>query len=144
VARTDSDLATAVGRGIRGRGPDAHVILLNGQANLSGALAGPVVQLLAQTAGPVEVETIQAGAWPERLPNPVRVLVAPEDLELIPTFHARYPGGQWQVIRNLYANPLLYIYDLPPLAPAGAGAPAGQPASPFNSPAGPDAAPRDP
>jgi hypothetical protein len=112
VAHTDNDLATAVGRAVRTRGDGVQVILLSGQANLAEIAQEPVVQLLSGGAL-VETETIQAGAWPQDLPNLVRLLVAPADHGLLPTISARYPGGEWQVARNLHANPLLYIYDIP-------------------------------
>jgi hypothetical protein len=113
IARSESDLASATGRALRGLPATTSVYLLNGQAMLGPAAQDPVVLLLWGEPDAAEPRAIQAGEWPATLANPARLLVAPADQGQIPMIQARYPGGAWQVSRNLHANPLLYIFDLP-------------------------------
>lgn len=113
TAHNDSDLASAVGRAADATPPDVQLILVDGQENLGNQLAQPVVQFLAGDERVAETVLIQAGTWPPTLPLPARLLVAPADLGLIPQISTMYPDGAWQVQRNLNANPVLYIYDLP-------------------------------
>ncbi len=112
AAHNDGDLASVVGRAAD-IGEEVQLVVVNGQEELGRFLTQPVVRLLAGEARAAQAIQVQAGTWPERLPSPARVLVAPADVGLIPTLHALYPDGQWQVERNLNATPILYVYDLP-------------------------------
>lgn len=117
AAHNDTDLASAVGRAAdlstdRAAG-GMQLVVVNGQEHLGSVLALPVVRLLAGDATPAQALQVQAGAWPVSLAAPARMLLAPADVGYIPLVQARYPGGVWQVQRDLYANPVLYVYDLP-------------------------------
>jgi hypothetical protein len=113
VGNLEVDLASAVGRAAREQGSAEHLVLVNGQASLGALAEEPVVRLLAGASHANEMLVVQAGEWPNDLPTPARLLVAPADRGLIPILQVRYPGGAWRVGRNLHANPLLYVYDLP-------------------------------
>lgn len=112
-AHNEPDLAGAVGRAAAASGSGVQLVVVNGQENLGLVLTQPVVRLVAGDEATAQAVHVQAGAWPERIPTPARMLVAPADAGLIPLLHVQYPDGEWQVWRSLNADPVLYIYDLP-------------------------------
>ncbi|RIK58002.1 MAG: hypothetical protein DCC57_01315 [Chloroflexi bacterium] len=116
----DGDLASAVGRAAdlseartSGSAAGVQLVVVNGQEHLGRVLEQPAVLLLAGEEAAARALQIQAGAWPDSLPTPARMLVAPADVSYIPLLQSLYPGGVWQVQRDLSANPVLYIHDLP-------------------------------
>ncbi|MCC6165705.1 MAG: hypothetical protein IT329_00630 [Caldilineaceae bacterium] len=110
-AAHDGDLASAVGRAA-GNATEIQLVVVNGQEHLGRVLEQPVVLFLAGEETSAQALQVQAGAWPDSLSTPARILVAPADVGYIPLLQALYPGGVWQAQRDLSANPILYIYDL--------------------------------
>ena len=41
------------------------------------------------------------------------VMFLPADQGIVPELRSRYPGGTLEVVRDLQANPRLYLYRLP-------------------------------
>jgi hypothetical protein len=111
VAQHDSDLASSVGRALRGAG-DRPVVMVSANVALEQSLSDPVVLLLASERGDLaQIPTLNARTWPPLSPG-TRVLLAPGDGALQSAMVAAYPYGTLTVMRDLHANPLLYVYDL--------------------------------
>jgi hypothetical protein len=111
VTQRDSDLASAVGRALR-EGGDAPVVIVSANTVLEQTLNDPVVQLLAAERRDLALTpTVNARNWPPLSPG-TRLLLAPSDSALQPAIQAAYPNGYFTVLRDLHANPLLYIYDI--------------------------------
>jgi hypothetical protein len=111
VAQRDSDLPSSVGRALRAAG-DRPVALVSANAPLEQLLTDPVVQMLAARRNDLaQIPTVNARNWPPLTPA-TRLLLAPGDSALQSAMIAAYPGGSLTVMRDLHANPLLYIYDL--------------------------------
>jgi hypothetical protein len=111
VAQRDSDLPSAIGRALY-EVEDRPVAIVSTSGLLEQSLSDPVVQLLA---GPQEelaaLPTLNARSWPS-LDAGTRILLAPVDGALQEAIVAAYPKGMLTVVRDLHANPILYIYDL--------------------------------
>jgi hypothetical protein len=111
VAQRDSDLPSSVGRALHAAG-DRPVALVSANEPLEQLLTDPVVQMLAARRNDLaQIPTVNARNWPPLTPA-TRLLLAPGDSALQSAMIAAYPGGSLIVIRDLHANPLLYIYDL--------------------------------
>lgn len=111
VAQRDGDLVTSVGQALRDA-DDRPVVVVNANVQLEESLSNPVVQLLAgQREQMTEVVTVNARNWPPLSPG-TRLLLAPGDSALQQAMMAAYPYGTLTVMRDLNANPLLYVYDL--------------------------------
>jgi hypothetical protein len=113
TARSDADLASIVGRAVRDAPSDVAIVVLNGQERLDTVLQLPAARLIASDLRQMDASAVEAGAWPEELAAPARILAAPADAGVLPLMQAYLAGGEWQVVRNLRGDPLLYIYDLP-------------------------------
>jgi hypothetical protein len=111
VARRDSDLPSAVGRALRDVG-NQPVVIVSANVVLEQVLTDPVVQLLAaERADLAQTPTVNARNWPPLSPG-TRLLLAPGDSGLQSAIAAAYPNGYLTVMRDLHANPLLYVYDI--------------------------------
>jgi hypothetical protein len=111
VAQRDSDLASSVGRAIREAG-DRSVVMVSGNVALAQSLEDPIVRFLAADRGDLtQIPTVDARTWPPLTPG-TRLLLAPGDSTLQLAMEAAYPNGVLTVMRDLHANPLLYVYDL--------------------------------
>jgi hypothetical protein len=111
VAQRDSDLASSVGRALRDAAGQP-VVLVSANVVLEQVLADPVVQMLAVERNDLsQIQTVNARHWPPLSPA-TRLLLAPGDSALQAAMEAAYPGGRLTVMRDLHANPLLYVYDL--------------------------------
>jgi hypothetical protein len=105
------DLASAVGRVLRESG-DVQVVVVGGSAELAQLLDDPVVQMLAGGSDNLtHVQSLAPVSWPP-LPVGTRLLVAADGSTLPAALDAAYPGGQMTILRDLRANPVLYVYDL--------------------------------
>ncbi len=138
VIQRESDLPSSVGRALREAG-NRPVALVSANVPLEQVLSDPVVQMLAaERTDLAQLPTVNARNWLP-LPPTTRLLLAPGDGALQSAVESAYPGGSFTVMRDLHANPLLYLYDIPndpasDLASDGAGTPveeATQPASPL-------------
>jgi hypothetical protein len=87
------------------------VVMVNANVHLEQSLSEPVVQLLAAAQDLTQIATVDGRTWPALTPGS-RVLLAPGDSALQAAMEAAYPYGTLTVMRDLHANPLLYIYDL--------------------------------
>ena len=111
VAQHDSDLASAVGRAVRAV-DDRPVVIVSANVPLEQTLADPVVQLLAAKRRDLgEILTVDGREWPPLTPG-TRLLLAPGDSVLQAEMVAAYPYGALMVMRDLNANPLLFVYDI--------------------------------
>jgi hypothetical protein len=111
MAQRDGDLATSVGRALRGA-DDRPVVVVSGNVPLAQSLDDPVVQFLASQRNDLtQLPTVDARTWPPLTPG-TRLLLAPGDSPLQSAMEAAYPNGMLTVYRDLHANPLLYVYDL--------------------------------
>ena len=111
VAQHDSDLASSVGRALRGVN-ERPVVMVSANVVLEQSLSQPVVQLLASEHANLEqITTLNGREWPEMRPG-ARILLAPGDSALQQAMLAAYPYGTLTVMRDLHANPLLYVYDI--------------------------------
>jgi hypothetical protein len=111
VAQHDSNLASSVGRALRGA-DERPVVMVSANVVLEQSLKDPVVQLLAADhANLGQITTLNGREWPEMTPG-VRILLAPGDSALQQAMEAAYPNGTLSVMRDLHANPLLYVYDI--------------------------------
>jgi hypothetical protein len=111
VAQYDSDVASAVGRALRD-GEERPVVLVSANVPLEQALNDPVVQLLAARRTDLhDIATVNGRDWPA-LTAGTRVLLAPGDSALRGAVEAAYANASLSVMRDLNANPLLYVYDL--------------------------------
>lgn len=111
IAQSDSDLATAVGRALRDA-DDAPVVVVSANVPLEQQLSDPIVQFLAaQRSDLAQLPTVNARNWPPLAPG-TRLLLAPGDSALQRAIEAAYPNASQSVLRDISANPLLYVYDL--------------------------------
>ena len=111
VAQREHDLPSSVGRALRDAA-DRPVALVNANIVLDQVIADPVVQMLASSRSDLaQLPTVNARNWPPMPPN-TRLLLAPGDSALQSAVEAAYPGGHFTVVRDLHANPTLYIYDM--------------------------------
>lgn len=111
VAQRDHDLPSAVGRAIAGAG-DRPIAIVGSNALLAETLDDPVVQLIAwQRQELALTPAVDIRTWPPLTPG-TRLLLAPGDSALPNAMVAAYPYGTLTVIRDLRANPILYIYDV--------------------------------
>jgi hypothetical protein len=111
VAQRDGDLPSAVGRALH-EAEDRPVVLVSADIAIEQSLQDPVVQLLADERQDLaQLPTVDARNWPPLSPG-TRLLLAPGDSTLQSAMVAAYPNGMLTVIRDLHANPLLYVYDL--------------------------------
>jgi hypothetical protein len=111
VAQGDGDLASAVVRALRDAG-DRPVVLVSSNIALEQVTGERVVQLLAQDRSDLaQLPTVDARTWPPMQPG-TRLLLAPGDSTLQQAMRAAYPNGMLTVVRDVDANPLLYIYDI--------------------------------
>jgi hypothetical protein len=111
VAQNDSDLPSAVGRAVREAG-DEPIVVVSANVPLEATMNEPVVRLLAVEGRDLtQVPTVNARNWSPLSPG-TRLLLAPGDSALQAAMEAAYPNGSLTVMRDLHANPLLYIYDL--------------------------------
>jgi hypothetical protein len=107
----EQDLPSAVGRALRDAG-DQPVVVVSANALLEQRLNEPVVQLLASERDDLaQMPTISPRNWPSLTPG-TRILLAPGDSALQSAIEAAYPNFMLTVMRDLHANPLLYVYDL--------------------------------
>lgn len=104
------DVASSMARALRGAGT-AQVTVLNGNVMLSPLLESPAVQLAAGSTA-TRVNVADLDALPEQSPG-ARILISPEDWIHLGDVMRAYPGGALTAVRDLRANPLIYIYDLP-------------------------------
>jgi hypothetical protein len=111
MAQRDHDLPSSVGRALRDAA-DRPIALVSANIVLDQVIADPVVQMLASRRSDLaQLPTVNARNWPPMPPN-TRLLLAPGDSALQPAVEAAYPGGHFTVVRDLHANPTLYIYDM--------------------------------
>lgn len=104
------DVASSMARALREAEAD-QVTVLDGSVTLSNVLESPAVQLAAgTTAARVSVATLDD--LPEQSPG-TRILISPEDWIHLGELMRTYPGGALTAVRDLRANPLIYVYDLP-------------------------------
>jgi hypothetical protein len=112
TAQRDTDLATALGRAIDEAG-QRPVVLVHGGVAATDAVQGGVVRMLVDDpAAPARITEVRAPEWAAVVP-PVRLLVAPGDWIQVHALETAYPDGQLTVVRDLRANPVLYILDVP-------------------------------
>jgi hypothetical protein len=101
-----------VGRALRSTGA-RPLVLVNGRVEMSALLDDPATLLLTNgAAATLPYTVLDAESWPP-LPAGARVLIAPEDAELVAAVEAAYAGGQVWVMRDKDATPLLYGVDFP-------------------------------
>lgn len=125
MGQREIDLASAVGRVLAASG-DAPVVMVQGQVELGTLLDDPVVQMLAGERGDLtRVQYLSPISWPP-IPPGTRVLLAADHSTLPEALDAAYPGGQMTILRDLRANPILYIYDVGAYSHQPAGLEAGQ------------------
>lgn len=111
VVQRDSDLPSSVGRALRDAA-DRPVVLVSANVQLEQALTDPVVQMLAAARTDLaQLPTVNARDW-SPIPPATRLLLAPGDGALQSAVEAAYPGGSFTVMRDLHANPILYVYDM--------------------------------
>ncbi len=111
AGQREADLASAVGRVLRSSG-DATILWVRGSTELDTILGDPVVQMLAGEEGDLtRVQSLEPVAWPP-MPKGTRLLVAADGSSLPAALDAAYPGGRMTILRDLRANPILYIYDI--------------------------------
>jgi hypothetical protein len=111
-AQRDADLATAVGRALSAAG-ERPVVLARGSGLGLEITQDAVVQMLAGDAavpGRVTEAILPQGA--AAVPG-ARILIAPGEWLQVQALEAIYPGGALKVVRDVRANPVLYIFDLP-------------------------------
>jgi hypothetical protein len=111
VAQRDSDLVTSVGRALR-EASGRPVVLVSANVLLEQVVADPVVQMLgAERNDLAQLPIVNPRNWSPLAPG-TRLLLAPGDGALQAAVEAAYPVASFAVMRDLQANPLLYIYDL--------------------------------
>jgi hypothetical protein len=111
VAQRDSDLASALGRALR-EAQARPVVLVSANVPLEASLSAPAVTLLASARNDLaQLPTLDGRTWPPLAPD-TRLLLAPGDRALQGAIEAAYPNYTLMVMRDLQANPLLYVYDL--------------------------------
>jgi hypothetical protein len=110
VAQRDSDLPSSVGRALRDAG-NRPVALVSANVPLEEVLTDPVVQMLTARTDLAQLPTVNARNW-SSMPPATRLLLAPGDGALQAAVESAYPGGSFTVMRDLHANPILYIYDM--------------------------------
>ncbi|MCB0062921.1 MAG: hypothetical protein KDE19_12435 [Caldilineaceae bacterium] len=113
-ARTQSDTISSVGRALRARASEQPAVVLQG-ATERPILAPDDPELLFLTngnsgdpTGPIQFAT----QVPEGLASGTLLLVLPEENYWIPAIETAYPNGLFTVMRDRYANPLLYLYTI--------------------------------
>jgi len=112
-AQRDTDLATAMARAIDTAG-QRPVILVSGSMSPEETVQSEVVRMLVDDAAALErVTTVAAPEWSAVAPD-ARLLVAPGDWIQVRALESAYPDGQLTVMRDVRANPVLYVYDLSP------------------------------
>jgi hypothetical protein len=120
-AQRDTDLATAVGRAItdaaapRGGNPlGAPVALVSGSLSAAETTQDLVVRMVVDDPEALaRVTDVRPPEWPAAVPG-ARLLAAPRDWLHVRGLVAAYPDGRLTVVRDVRANPVLYIFDLPP------------------------------
>lgn len=111
VAQHDSDLPSAVGRALRSA-DGRTVVMVSANVPLEVTRDDPVVALLAASHTDIaEIVVVNGREWPELSPSS-RLLLAPGDSALQGAIEDAYPNGSMTVMRDLNANPLLFVYDL--------------------------------
>lgn len=109
-AQQGVDVASSMARALRGT-ETAQVTVVDGNVMLSALLDSPAVELAAaSTAARVVIADVDA--LPPQSPG-ARLLLSPEDWIYLRDLMRAYPGGSLTAVRDLRANPLVYIYDLP-------------------------------
>ncbi len=112
-AQRDTDLATAMGRAIGAAG-QRPVVLVRGNESPDETAKGDVVRMLANDPAALDrMTTVVAPDWAGVAPD-ARLLVAPGDWMQVGALETAFPDGQLTVVRDVRANPVLYIYDLAP------------------------------
>ncbi len=115
-AQVDGDLPSYIGRAYRAVEKQAQAVaLITAHADAAAGLqADPVVRFLKRSRG-IGPDFIDVGSnrWPAQLPPGARLLVSPGEIGLLGEVQQRYPGGALTIKRDLHADPVLYIYDLP-------------------------------
>ena len=88
------------------------MVVVSANVLLEQSLNEPVVQLLgAERDDLAQIPTINPRNWPPLIPG-TRILLDPSDSALQSAIEAAYPNFMLTVMRDLHANPLLYVYDL--------------------------------
>jgi hypothetical protein len=112
-AQRDTDLATAMGRAIGAAG-QRPVVLVHGNESPEETVKGDVVRMLANNpTASAHMTAVTAPDWAGVAPD-ARLLVAPGDWMQVGALETAFPDGQLTVVRDVRANPVLYIYDLAP------------------------------
>ena len=78
-------------------------------------LNDPVVRFASngRSADSAATTAYALSAMPAVLEAGTVVMFLPADQGIVPELRSRYPGGELEVVRDLQANPRLYLYRLP-------------------------------
>lgn len=106
------DDASAIARAARAADPGTPLALVAVPAAPDWSNA--VVVTIAGARATAGVTLSQdATSWPSSLPPMTRILVLPDNQEILAMVRTRYPGGVLKTERNRSSNPTLFIYQLP-------------------------------
>lgn len=118
LARTHLDTPSTLGRVLRTLPTGRTPVLVLGPATSAAAAEinwfSPALNffLNGETVKTPQI-VVRPDAWPAMLPPASTLLILPEAAAVVSEAEARFPGGLLTVMRDLHANPVLYLYELP-------------------------------
>lgn len=112
--RLNGSAASYAGYAIRQLEDNTPAILLLGQQKDSVNWSNPIVDFLTSNAISAQQRlTLIPEQWPTSLPPHSRVIIQPEDQGFLDGLRSRYPDASTTMERDLYGNPVLYLFALP-------------------------------
>jgi hypothetical protein len=112
-AALDGNPASHTAHAVRATALERTVGLVIVEGANAVSWADPPLALVAVERAPESQLELLYGAWPGALPAGSRLLVQPADRWLLTDLAQAYPGGVASVERDMRANPVIYMYDLP-------------------------------
>lgn len=108
----ENDPASYTGRALATLSPDAVAVLVSSTPDAAVRLDDPVVQY---AAGPRVNQALAVGpdALPATLPPASQVIIQGSDPMALAAARARYPAAALTVVRDLQANPRLFVLHMP-------------------------------